>query len=370
MLMLHSDNVWRETEIEAAPELPEFTFSGKTPQHPFKNFFEWPDEADAPFQGPIRVGRTKVRSVNSPGKADPIWGTQFTTKFSRKPQAELVTPKGKAEVFARFLERASGINEEQELAFLVATQHLDIATTLEEFKANSIAFTRLDSDDDESSKEFCEGDTVDGIVFTPSPTHIAAMSRTIEWERYRTCNGEGKIGHGWSKCFWSITDKGTVGIEYRGTLRIAVEILNAKREFKYQWIARFGAMPTVEEVSNMRAASRELHGSIVPAYMDDAAMQEDMDSRKGLLEDHDLYRDAFHASDDPKPVYADYEDNWPTFHDPSDCDVKGQVACGRHQFQEDLANWTYRESARNLANSRPDGYAGPSGILGLVEDAE
>lgn len=315
---------------------------------------------------PIHINQYRNRP-RPPGKADPIWGTQFTTKFSKRKNAEMVVPKGKAEVFARFLERAQGISPEQELAFLEATQHLDIATTLDEFKANSIQFTSLDNDDDESSRDISEGDTVDGIVFSPSPRHIAVMTRTIEWERYRTCNNEGQIGHGWSKCFWSITSKGTPGIEYRGLLRSGSAIIEAKREFKYRWIEQFGAMPTTEEIRLMAESIREMTGFIVPAYMDEIAMQADADSRSGKSEDKDMYRNAFHADDDPRPKFDEYEDDIPEQHPKSECDVTGSVMCGRHQFEEDLANWKFREEARNLANHRPDGYAGPSGLLGLDE---
>lgn len=345
--------VW-VTAITEPIDLPEFSFSPKGRFIGIASSKTWGAQR---AEGPIATFAQPVRAENTPGKADPIWDTAFQPKLGRNPQGELkkpvqdkfVVPKGHVEAFDRYLERAGQLTPQQEWEWIDSTCHSDIATTIDEFRANGIASVALDTENDEEPTPITEGDKVDGIVYTPSAQHIAAMSRRIFWERYRTCNDNNVAGYK-ERVFWSVTKDNTIGVEYQGPERNAMRILDKKREFKYRWIAQFGDMPSLDEIKAIPQTLFDTHGKPAMARLTESQKRELQTSLKFGTEDPDPYRLGFHAVDDPKPVFADYDDD----------EIDAYV--------EEVEAWTKRESLRAAANNRPDGYAGPSGMLGLDED--
>lgn len=293
------------------------------------------------------------RAPRTPGKADPIWGTAFTTKFSAKPKSQFVQPIG---TIGAFSARADELTPEEEIKFLESTQHLELASTLDVFRANSVSASSLDSET--ADPDLFVAQPFDGTA-PPllSAEHIAAMSRRIEWERYRTCNGTNK--HNWHQLTWQVTPQG-LAIKYQGPEKNADRILGMKRSFKYDWIDRFGSIPSAEDITNSRLRAEFYGGTLV--QLDEHAKREYDMSRKFGTEDKDPHRDAFVQDEiGPRPVRADYDTDDMYHLREALCPDGPERLC--NEFYHDLSSWQATTDAVGV------GYAGPSGLLGIDEDA-
>jgi hypothetical protein len=278
---------------------------------------------------------TTVLARKHEGKADPIWGTAFTTKFSRRPatDANLVTPKGALNVIERFVDRAA------ELDYLINTQHLQLATTQETLRANGIGSVSLNSAAEGSDPlDIAEAD---GAEY--DPTALALMKRRIEWEQF--IFGSGPI----HTARFEATEQGTTGIAYIGAKKFATAdvCLATRRALKEAWITRFGTLPTMAEVEERRAFCEYYGMKPVLAHMTEDERNEDTNSRRFGAEDPDPERIAFHA-ENPRtailtPMVTYDEEGEPEWSMVTDDLPGGMVDVG---------------------------YAGPKGFLGLDDGAD
>lgn len=345
-------------------------------------------------RGPsLPVGINRARRVgDANSKADPVWDTAFTTKFPKNkpaPEAPLVTPRGAARVIQNFLDRAS------EIAYLQETQHLELATTLSEMKANGIDAFSLSSSDEYESLEaaniadihlkktpyalrlpdahICADCKAEGVaVLTDGEEHcrecggevvdiprygdmvyVANMKRRIDWERYIW--GCGPI----HRVRFDRTKDNALGIAYEGREKDPEVILNMKRAMKARWLETHDALPSYEDIAHAGAHLSHL-GKPVLALLDEHQHDEYLSSKMYGTEDPDPERVGFHAEPDPKPQ----RDQYP-FGDCRACsdaltDHPNHRNCtilGWDMYHEDVTKWEARQTDR--------GYAGPAGLLGL-----
>jgi hypothetical protein len=322
---------------------------------------------------PLSIHGWRDRQPKSVSKADPIWDTAFTTKFSRKPaeEAPLVTPKGAAKVVHDFLNRVEEIN------WLAETQHQELASTLSEMKANGIDGFSLSSASDEDMEtaniadlhlrktpfavrlpdlkvtayqcsecavfeehlediehEGCEGTVEPVIVSVPQygdMVFVANMARRIEWERYiYACGPVHRVR------FTQMRD-GTLGIEYEGKDRDPDAILSRKRAMKARWLETHDALPAWADIANERA--RHAHyGKPVLAAM--SAAEYDAHRRSRLFGDEDLRGKDDRGYAGPRGLLgiADDDDEPSSFW--GDEDPEGSPAGSHIELSEDpLPSW-------------------------------
>lgn len=327
---------------------------------------------------PLSIRGARQRLDAHIGRADPTWVTAFTTKFSRKPaeDAPLVTPHGAAKVIQSFLDRV------EELRWMEETQHQELPTTLAEFKANGIsAFSLTEAlEEDMDSANIAEAH-LSIVPLSPDPAYASAMQRRIEWEQYiwacgavhktrfivrsakPTCPRCGTIG--WfvltdmiDHCQWCLFDgkpipspvtEDTVMIVYDGPDSKNAEKRAAHRKtFKDAWLAHFGTLPTVEELTN-DLAFVQFYGKPVLASM---TAEEFATHRQSRL---------YGGNEDPDPLRAAFES--PTAPDPEAYDFR--IASERDEYTEERARWRKETEAQSNLGV---GYAGPSGMLGIDDD--
>jgi hypothetical protein len=248
---------------------------------------------------PLTIRGQRERENAHIGKADPIWDTAFTTKFSAKPKedAPMVTPKGAAKVITEFLDRVAEIN------WLAETQHQELASTLSEMKANGIDGFSLSSaaDEDMDTANIAENDVTrthygvttknaEGETIVADMGFVATLARRIEWERFIFACGPVH------KARFAATKDGALGITYEGKDKDPEAILAHKRSLKAAWLDRFGSLPSVEEIENSRARAA-FYGKPVLAMMDEAQYEAHRKSRLFGDEDPDPMRVEFHAED-------------------------------------------------------------------------
>lgn len=342
--------------------LPEFRLS---PRAPRVARAEACTRLDATPAGPmVPPTISNPRKPEGGGKADPVWVTAFTTKFQRNkvaPDAPLATPKGAARVIQSFLDRAS------EIAYLAESQHQELATTLSEMKANGIDGFSLSTSsvDDMESANLAETHLrkTPYAVFIPGKgdeddrygdmVYVANMARRIEWERF--IFGCGPINR---VAFTRMRD-GTLGIAYEGKERDPEVILQYKRAMKARWLDSHDSLPYIEDIEHAKAHNAHL-GKVVLAMMNNAERDEYLASKMYGTEDIDPGRIVFHADPDPKPQRDQYsfgDDHSHCHPHHNGCEMEGW-----EMYNADVDLWSTRQTDR--------GYAGPSGLLGLDEDAE
>jgi hypothetical protein len=236
---------------------------------------------------------TLTQSIPRPtlvtGAADPVWDGQFTTKFSRKPEADAppVAPKGHQPVLDRFLDRAA------EIEFLARTQHLELATTRAEMAANGIPSFSLSSSTEEDHEAANIAESHLRIVpLDPDPAYISTMSRRIEWERFMfACGPVHRVR-------FATTKDNVLGIVYDGPSKDPDFILRMKRSLKSATLERIGRLPTVEEAQNAEAFLA-YYPTPFFAVASDTEIDTYHASRHGweTNEDPDPLRVEFHAED-------------------------------------------------------------------------
>jgi len=278
---------------------------------------------------PVSIRNARLRANEHEGKADPTWGTKFTTKFSKKPpeNAEPVVPMGAAKVVHDFLDRVA------EIDYLISTQHRELATTRQEMSANGIRSFSIQSLATEEGAVFDVSESeLDRVEAALDPVYMTRLGRRIDWEKFIYACGPVH------RARFERTKDNTLGIAYDGPSKDADFILALKRALKYGWIERFGALPTVQDVEQGRVFAN-WYKQVVRAYMTDAQMLEDKASRMFGTEEPDEYRVAFHA-ENPRTARLVWDE----------------------------------ESESMITDDLPGGiddvgYAGPAGMLGIDEDA-
>lgn len=283
---------------------------------------------------PIGMGKT-IAARKHEGKTDPIWGTAFTTKFSRKPKAdaELIQPKGALTIIDRFIDRAA------ELDYLINTQHLELATTRAVLGANGIQSNSLDYAP--AGSDPAEISEASGTEY--DPTALALMARRIEWEKSIWFSGPIHTAR------FEPTADGALGIAYIGAKKFATPevTLDIRRSLKNRWLERFGVLPTTEEVAERRAFCEYYGMKPVLAHMTEAERDADTKSRMYGDEDPDPGRVTFHAENPRTVVLSDMV----TFD------------------EEGTPEWSLVTD--DLPGGIIDvGYAGPKGFLGLDDGAD
>ena len=270
------------------------------------------------------------------GSADPIWGTLFTTKFSRKPaeDAPMVTPIGAMNVIEKFVSRAA------ELDYLINTQHQELATTQATLKANGIQCSSLSQSfsEDHDPTDITDA-MLEHVEAALDPTFMSNMKRRIEWEQ--SIWNSGPV-HG---ARFAPTPDGKLGVIYIGPKKFAAtpEALEARKALKYGWLDRVGPLPTLDELNEMQAFAENYGGKCVLARMTDEQWNEHTNSRRFGVEDPDPGREAFHAENPRTAVWEEVRD-----------EETGEIDS---------------ECTGDLPGGMLDvGYAGPSGFLGLDDD--
>ena len=270
----------------ASRYVPEFHFSPSKGKRIRRRWGACEHEECQPVQphlGPMvppTISNPRPRAAQTPGKADPTWDTAFSLKYC-KPipvDAPLRTPKGTmAEAIAQNQQ-----DERTELAWLISTQHLELATIRQTLLANGIGSTALDRD--ESDIELAESD-VATTHYSPDPAYASAMSNRIEYERYLWACGPVH------RTRFAITRDRQLGIEYLGRDRTPELVAQHRRDLKNA----FPVLPTVEDVEDGRAFSDHYHGKAVLARMTDAEYAQHQASRRYGAEDPDPFRVGLHA---------------------------------------------------------------------------
>jgi hypothetical protein len=370
-------NPWHRATREAcAPtptrELPEFSFSARQPRVPMpmrllsqthpapRALTLTPFMIDIPVETmPVDItGTTKRRAHH--GKADPIWDTRFTTKFSRKPAADkpAITPKGALNVIERFIDKAA------ELDYLINTQHLELATTRAELSANGIGCISLSQsvvDEDGEPISISADDVVksesigvepediawlkrehgvtdaqiERLMVINDPVYAANVARRIDWERYIYASGPIHTAR------FEATAEGTLGVDYIGAKKHATPevCLATRKALKNAWLDRVGPLPTVAEIKDKRSFCAFYNNKPVLAHMSEAERNADTDSRRFGAEDPDPERIAFHAENPRTAKWTECFDDEGNFDGMITDDLPGGIV--------DV------------------GYAGPQGFLGL-----
>lgn len=282
---------------------------------------------------PIGIRKEAAARVHV-GKADPIWGTLFTTKFSRKPKADakMVTPIGAQNVIDRFVSRAA------ELDYLINTQHKELATTQQTLKANGIACISLSQSFQEDHDPTEITDAMLAIIDVMiDPTALATMKRKIEWEQ--SIWNSGPV-HG---AKFEPTPDGKLGVAYIGAkkFRDSAEALAVRKALKYDWLDRFGVLPTLDELDQMHAFADYYGGKTVMARMTKEEFDADTNSRRFGTEDPDPGRIVYHAENPRTVVWEE---------DRIDGEPNGMITADLPGGMIDV------------------GYAGPKGFLGLDDE--
>lgn len=295
------------------------------------------------------------------GKADPIWDTAFTTKFSKKPDpdAPLMTPyaaDGVTTIIEAYEPPAEDkpMTRQEELNWLRETQHLELASTADVMKANGIKFARLDREksEDEKDIDYAERD-VNTTHYSPDPEYRAAMERRITWERCKDANGP------LHRCRFEQMPDGNIGISYIGFEKNVEATLAYRRWAKTKWLERFGTFPDMNLIIKTRARMAKSKTPILD--MLDWKQRKAFDkSKKYGTEDPDPGRFPFHGDPDPKPHRGQY-----AYGDCRNCilDIvdpvhNGCTKDGTALFAIDLELWEHR-------HIEDVNYAGPRGLLGI-----
>lgn len=372
------------SEPDRAVELPEFHFSPReyrtTPPEPRYYLARGRPR-------PIEiVGVSAERSVHprparrkpaDAGGADPTWVTRFTTKFSKQPDPEqpLVTPKGHVTPLAAFSDRVA------ELAWLVDTQHQELATTRQTMLANQISHVAFDHDpaavEGARTRARATGEVPFAVVRLPDELvtdpetgdvvavpryagvqYIAALQRRIEWEQFRSLCGP------LTRTRFTDND-GVLGIVALKRGATKDERLALMRDHKHRWLAKHPDLPDVSIVELAEA----LKGTKVIDRMGDEtreAYERDRAEEREHLPyktDDDPGRVWFHTDEDPRPFRALYPfgdcRNCTFSEDPDEPPVhRGCKALGDALFAEFTERWKHRQT--------DVGYAGPHGSLGVT----
>lgn len=354
---------------------PEWSRAPAVPEHPLRGVFEWPDENPGTPEGPlVPPGLLYHRPEPSGGRADPIWDTAFSTKRVYDTPIEedppLLVPKGtQARALHSFFVRAGEYDRLAEIKFLADTQHQELATTLQEMKANGMnGYTLSSTPDGMDAANIAEGEVAPTLTEEEAknvppicnPRFVNAMQRRIDWERW-VVYGQGPL----TTLSFVKTPQGTLGIVYNGPEKDVNIITSLKREFARQTVARLGALPDPDDILDAKRFAAHYRKPVL-ALMTDGQWQEHQNSKKFGTEDHDPFRVEFHGDLDPKPQRDQY--SW----DPCSCPMKivdntpiiehfGCVTHGWDDYNEDIAIWERRQTDR--------GYGGPSGMLGLDDAA-
>lgn len=197
---------------------------------------------------PIGINRPHPHET---GKADVDWVVNFRPKFSKPAEPKFMTPIGYAEAFetpeATWADAAQA--REEELAMLIRTQNLEIAPITAQLRTNGFTVANIGYGGAGGEDEIMDANLADmhlgKVPYSPDPLSIAATSRLIEWEQYKSACGPVCRTH------WVVKDD-KVGIEYLGERwNDPTYALEQKKRFKYE--THGGIVPTVEDVSNNEA---------------------------------------------------------------------------------------------------------------------
>jgi len=358
--------------LKGPDSTPAFAFSPKVKREPVETAVSTPRPPRP--EGPIKPAGLKgenpvIRTPEGAGKADPVWGTAFTTKFSKKPKAEtaeLRTPKGALKVIAEFESRVA------ELDYLMRTQHQDLPSTQRMLRANGIggfSITSAEAVEDVPTPDELE-DAADAaeahLGMTPYAVRLAdgtygdlvyirTMSDRIEWEKFRTSCSKLTRAR-----FMKMRD-GTLGIDAAGERLDPETELALRKKVKAAWLAEHDALPTPQDIAD---AVIRIKGTKVQHRMTDAEFA--LHERSTLFggdEDLDPIRVSFHADNDPEPRRTEFAEGECVLCDIAKDDHYDCDEVGKADFTEAHDAWVERELVKGRV-----GYGGPSGWLGTDVD--
>lgn len=251
---------------------------------------------------PIGINRWRAENAHPfEGKADPIWDTALESKWPKPIEPGFVQPIGTAktlDAMGAFVSRVA------EIEAIAATQFMELPTYRDLFAANGLPVISSSLDDDESDtweslserhRSTLSGDlTADEHYIDPE--QLAARLRRIELEKASWPNGPTRKAR-------LTTKNGQLAIEeVNGRTPDITFLKNALQTF----ISAYDALPTAEELDNMRARAAFYENKPVLAELTPDELHAIRSKDKSL--------DFLYGQDsDPRTGFADIEETTQDF---------------------------------------------------------